>query len=348
MSTSVKRVLLTGIGGFVGSHFMDHLLVNTDWHIVGVASWRHKGIPERVYESIHYKKNKDRVTMVTHDLVSPFSQFTKEKIGKIDFIINVASESHVDRSITDPVGFIKNNVDLVLNILEYAREAKPKVFIQISTDEVFGSAPEDVDFGEWSTILPSNPYAASKAAQEAIAIAYWRTYQVPLIITNTMNNFGERQDKEKFIPLVIRKVVKGEKVTIHSYPDKKRAGSRFYLHARNHADGVLFLINKLVLKGKGPAKFGNGVDRPDRFNIVGEKEVDNLSMAQFIAKVLGRKLIYELVDFHTSRPGHDTRYSLDGSKIAKMGWKPPFSFEQSLKKTIKWYLIGNNKRWLGL
>src|SRR3989304_7012425 len=152
MSTSVKRVLLTGIGGFVGAHFMDHILVNTNWHIVGIASWRHRGMPERVYESLHYKAHKDRVTIITHDLIAPFSEFTKKDIGKINYILNVASESHVDRSISDPVGFIKNNVDLVLNILEFAREVKPKALVQISTDEVYGSAPLDVNFKEWSTI----------------------------------------------------------------------------------------------------------------------------------------------------------------------------------------------------
>jgi len=147
-----------------------------------------------------------------------------------------------------------------------------------------------------------------------------------------MNLYGERQHWEKFIPLTIRKVLLGEKVIIHSNPEKTKAGSRFYIHARNVASGVLFLLE-------------NGEVR-DKYNIVGEKEVDNLRMAQFIAKVVGKPLDYEMVDFHGSRPGHDLRYGLDGNKMDKMGWKIPIGFEDSLTKTIEWTL--KNKRWLGL
>lgn len=345
-----KRVLLSGIGGFIGSHMLSHFLLNTDWDIIGIASWTHKGIPERILENKHYQNNKERVSIITHDLVAPFSNFTKDKIGKIDYIVNVASESHVDRSIIDPVSFIKNNVDLILTMLEFVREIKPEKFIQISTDECYGSAPEGINHKEWSPIIPSNPYAASKASQEAIVISYWRTYGIPLIITNTMNNFGEFQDSEKFIPLVIKKILNNETIFIHGYPDKKRAGSRFYMHARNHADAILFLLNNQKIN-----QYPN-VDRPDRFNVVGEKEVDNLEMAQFIYNTvklyttdplsISRGLKYEITDFHSERPGHDTRYGLDGEKLKAMGWSLPLTFEESLRKTILWYL--EHKNWLGL
>jgi len=340
MENIKKRVLLSGIGGFIGSHTLSHFLLNTDWDIVGVASWTHRGIPERILENDHYQKYKERVTIITHDLTAPFSNFTKSKIGKVDYIVNIASESHVDRSISDPVSFVRNNVDLILMMLEFAREVKPKKFIQISTDECYGSAPEGVNHKEWSPIIPSNPYAASKAAQEAIAISYWRTYGLPLIITNTMNNLGEFQDPEKFIPLIIKKVLTNEVVQIHGYPDGKRAGSRFYLHARNHADALLFL-----LKNHSINQYPD-VDRPDRFNVVGEKEMDNLAMAQLIADIIGLPLRYEITDVHSSRPGHDTRYALSGEKIKQMGWSSPLKFEDSLQKTVKWYL--EHKNWLGL
>lgn len=329
----MTRVLLTGVAGFIGSHTLQHLLEKTDWDIVGVASWKHKGTPERVEQVL--SKNPswiERVTIITHDLESPFTEMTKKRIGTIDYIVNVASESHVDRSITHPVPFVQNNVNLALNMLEFAREVKPKKFIQISTDEVYGVAPEGVNHKEWSPIVPSNPYSASKAAQEAIAISYWRTYGVPIVITNTMNNFGEMQDGEKFIPLLINKISNGEEVTLHGR--EGYIGSRFYLHARNHADAILFLLLNVE-----PTLYREGVDLvPDRFNVVGESEVDNLEMGEMVAKIVGKPLLYRLEDVHAQRPGHDRRYALDGSKLKSLGWVAPFSLEESLETTIKWTL----------
>jgi dTDP-glucose 4,6-dehydratase len=236
------RVLLTGISGFMGSHLMEHLLVKTEWDIVGIASWQHKGVPERIADSEHYQAHKERVEIITHDLNAPIPAFTRERIGQVDYIINCAADSHVDRSITDPVPFIQNNVSVVLNMLELARAIKPKAFVQIGTDESYGPM-FDQPHKEWSAILPSNPYSGSKAAQEAIAISYWRTYGVPLILTNTMNLFAERQDAEKFVPSTIRKVLTGQTVTIHGTANN--IGSRFYIHARNQAAALLFILKHL-------------------------------------------------------------------------------------------------------
>lgn len=325
------RVLLTGAAGFLGSHALRHLLQNTDWHIVCLVSFRHHGLPERVRASVE-EDQWNRVTVTYHDLTAPIADTTAELIGDIDHVINYAAESHVDRSITHPVPFIRNNVDAVLNILEWARVAKPKTFVQISTDEVYGPAPDNYAHHEWDAILPSNPYSASKAAQEAIAAAYWRTYDVPVVITNCMNLIGEMQDPEKFIPMAIKRVLAGETVTVHASPDG-RIGSRFYLHARNLADAVLFLINRGQV-----STYAGGADRPDKWHIVGEREVDNLEMAQAIAALLGKELKYELVDFHSSRPGHDLRYALDGAKLADAGWTPPVPLDESLKRLIEWTL----------
>jgi dTDP-glucose 4,6-dehydratase len=333
------KVLLTGIGGFAGSHILHHILANTDWHVIGIASWKHKGTPERVEDVLSANLLwKDRVEIITHDLISPIPEKTKERIGQCDYILNVASESHVDRSIIDPVPFIQNNVNLVLNMLEFAREYKPKVFIQFSTDEVFGVAPEGVNHKEWAELIPSNPYSASKACQESIAISYWRTYGIPLIITNTMNLFGETQDTEKYIAKAIRLIGKGEPVTVHGTPE--RIGSRFYLHARNMADALLFILNKLP-----PTPYSEDHDiKPDRYNIVGDVELNNLEVVKEIALVLGKEVKYEFTDFHTTRPGHDRRYALDGSKLRALGWKSPLNFRTSLKKYIDWTLT--NKMWL--
>ncbi len=328
----MKKVLLTGCAGFAGSHILEHLLVNTDYKIIGIASWKHKGTPERIEEVLKGDPTwRDRVEIITHDLVSPLPERTKHRIGICDYILNVAAESHVDRSITDPVPFVKNNVDLALNMLEFAREYKPQLFLQFSTDEVYGVAPDGVNHPEWSPIVPSNPYSASKACQEAIAISYWRTYDVPVVITNTMNLFGETQDPEKYMAKCIRNIENGGIVPVHGNPH--RIGSRYYLHARNMADAVLF-----IMKNVTPIQYVDGKELlPERLNIVGDIEMDNLKVAQTIAEICGKPLNYELVDFHNSlRPGHDFRYALDGKKLKDLGWVAPLGFRESLERYINW------------
>jgi dTDP-glucose 4,6-dehydratase len=333
------KILLTGVSGFAGAHVMQHVLENTDYEIIGIASWKHKGTPERVEQVLSKNPEwKNRVTIITHDLESPFTDMTKKRIGYCDYIINIASESHVDRSITDPVPFVKNNIDLVLTMLEFAREFKPKMFLQFSTDEVYGVAPEGINHKEWSPIIPSNPYSASKAAQEAIAISYWRTYGIPLVITNTMNLFGEMQDTEKYIAKTIRLVSNEEVVTVHGTPDS--IGSRYYLHARNMADAVLF-----IMKNVEPIQYSDGKDLvPERLNIVGDIELNNLEVAKIISELVGKDLKYEFTDFHKTRPGHDRRYALDGTKLKDLGWKAPMDFRTSMERFINW--TKNHQQWI--
>jgi dTDP-glucose 4,6-dehydratase len=218
-------------------------------------------------------------------------------------------------------------------MLEYAREVKPETFIQISTDEVYGavqSKHDDLRL-EWDPIVPSNPYAASKSCQEAIAISYWRTYGVPVIITNTMNNFGEYQQPNKFPVIVQKAVLNNEEVTIHGEPDGS-IGSRSYIHSRNFADGVLFILKNLPPHMHEPLT----ADKPDRYNITGDRQLDNLEFAKLIAQLMGKELKYKVVDSHSARPGHDPHYGLDGRKLESAGWKSPLSFEDSLKNTIEW------------
>src|SRR3990167_3677434 len=149
-----------------------HLLMNTNWEVVCICSWKHKGTPERVDNALE-GQDKSRVKVITHDLESPLTERTKKRLGKIDYILNIASNSHVDRSIEDPAPFVVGNVQLVVNMLDLARELKPELFLQFSTDEVYGPAPEGVDFPEGSTIPPSNPYSPFKAPHEAFAFSYW-------------------------------------------------------------------------------------------------------------------------------------------------------------------------------
>ena len=326
-----KTIIVTGGCGFIGHHFVEHVMLNTDWVIVVLdkLSYASSGL-ERLRDTGCL--NNERIKIFTNDLINPLPEGLKREIGpNVNYIVHMAAETHVDNSIKDPALFIRNNIDSTFNMLEYARGLSSlETFFYFSTDEVFGPALNGKLFKEWDRHSPTNPYSASKSAAEQICIAYENTYQVPLMIVNVMNAFGERQHVEKFIPLCIRKVLNDEKVYIHSYPDKKQSGTRFYIHGRNIANAVLFLIQ-------------NG-ERGEKYNISGEREVSNLEMAQLIAKFIGKELDYEMVDFHTDRPGHDLRYGLDGSKLFKMGFDLPIDFEQSLQKTVEWTL--KNPRWL--
>jgi dTDP-glucose 4,6-dehydratase len=217
-----------------------------------------------------------------------------------------------------------------------------------------------VGFDEAATFRPANPYAAAKAGGEMVAMAYANTYRLPITIVNTMNLIGERQHPEKFVPLVIRKILTGETIHIHADPTRTRAGTRFYLHCRTFANALAWLIvgddeNRKHLESydEVDAPFD---PLPLKLHVCGERELSNLELAQIIHGVVERdartracqdyELKYELVDFHSSRPGHDLRYAMDDSAIRRMGWQRPMGLEQSLEKTVRWYL--SNPQWLGL
>jgi dTDP-glucose 4,6-dehydratase len=306
-----KRCMITGIGGSIASHFLAHFMHNTDWHIVGLDSFRHKGWTDRIKVMLDaHPEWKDRLTVVTHDLMAPVSPIMRDKIGRIDYLINMASLSDVEASIQDPVPFIINNVWIALNMLEYAREVKPDVFIQISTDEVYGASSSK--YGdlrkEWDPLIPSNPYAASKAAQESIAISYWRTYNVPVIITNTMNNFGEMQQSSKFPAMIQKWISENKKITIHGR--EGQIGSRSYIHSRNFADAVLHILTKLPPHMHVP----NSADRPDRYNIAGDLQLGTTRIMGWIAPN------YSLLDGkHPSRLRKVWRIPLNGSRKIRPG-----------------------------
>lgn len=338
----MTRVLLTGAGGFIGHHVLEHFITNADWDIVATDSFRHRGKTDRIAQVLGvHPDQSSRVDVITHDLTVPFSSQAAKRIAGpdgVDFIVAIASESHVDRSISYPVPFVRNNVDVILNTLELARDLQPKMVLIVSTDEVYGPvSPGQSPCKEWDPILPSNPYSASKAAQEAIAVSYWRTYGVPVVITNLTNIFGERQDKEKFLPLVISKVLSGGTLGIHG--TEQNMGSRYYLHARNAASAWLFLLMMI-----SPPKFPSA-SRPARYNIAPLEAVSNLAFAQEIAGYLGKPLNYRFTGFNIkTRPGHDPHYGLDPGRLTSLGWKPPVDFHQSLERTVRWTV--NHPEWL--
>jgi dTDP-glucose 4,6-dehydratase len=343
-----KRILLTGAGGFIGHHTLEHILKTTDWEVVCLESFRHKGISARLREVLDANPTEtNRVSILTHNIMAPIDSVTAREIGHVDVIINMASESHVDRSLEEPRHFIENNIMLVTTMLDYARTLPSlELFIQISTDEVYGPAHTEKGHPEYDAILPSNPYSASKAAQEAIAIAYWRSYDVPVVITNTMNIIGERQDPEKFVPKTIKKLLSGEKMPVHGQvvDGKWVSGSRFYLHARNQADALTYIIKHA---SSHKLKKSEGVPRPLRFHVGGEREVSNDEMANLIASFMdltGNWVEYN--DVGNTRPGHDLRYGLQRGTLEEWGWKPAVPFNESLKNTVLWTL--DHKYWLDI
>ncbi len=312
------RCLITGGSGFIGHHLAEHVSKNTDWDLIILDRLTYAGHLSRLEQF----KGDPRFRFVFHDIRAAFSPQTLSEIGGVDYFIHCAAESHVENSLSNPLVFVESNVLGTYNCLEAARTLNVTRFVQVSTDEVFGPAPSGVDYKEEDRFNPSNPYSATKAGAECLAMAWAKSFGLPLVLTRTMNNFGERQHPEKFVPMVMKKVAAGERVSIHyqQVGNTKVIGSRKWLHARNHADAILFLLNTGSL---------------GTYHIAGE-ELSNLQMADRIAYMMGKKMDYELVDFHSSRPGHDLRYSLDDSKIRKLGWKPPRDLNKSLEMTVVW------------
>ena len=357
----MQTVLITGGCGFVGHHFVEHFLKATDWQVVV--------LDKLTYAASGFDRLRDidafsdaRVTVYTVNLATGLTKGLAEEIGPVEYILHLAAETHVDRSIARPMDFIEANIVGTCGLLEYAKwhmqrwRGRLKAVQYFSTDEVFGPAvmptpgltegkafknvcpdtPPRNKLGlmdtyqEWDRYNSTNPYSATKAGAEELSLAYANTYGVPLFITHTMNCFGERQHPEKFIPLVMRKVLKGQRVTIHGDGSRKQAGRRSYIHCRNVASGVHWLLTRY--------------EQREKYNIVGEQEISNLELAQAIADILGKPLDYEIVDFHSSRPGHDLRYALNGSKMGFRGWQPPMGFMASLESTVRWTL--DHPRWL--
>ena len=340
----MKRALITGGAGFIAHHLIGQILERTDWEIVSLDRLDYSGNLNRLHDLMltFDPEVRKRVKIVHHDLKAELNPLVRSEVGDVDYIIHLAAGSHVDRSIDYPMEFVMDNVVGSVNILEFARTQKNlERFVYFSTDEVFGPAPDGIKYKENDRYNSTNPYSATKAAAEEIAVAYENTYGLPIYITHTMNVFGERQHPEKFIPMCIKKARDGESVTIHSDSTKTIPGSRHYIHAEDVADAVLFLLD---YEGEFEKTWG-GAKCP-KFNIVGSEELNNLDLATIIAEAQGKELKYEMVDFHSSRPGHDLRYALDGDKMKKLGWEPAKSVRERIAEVTKWTL--DNERWITL
>lgn len=327
------RVLITGGAGFIGHHVVDSLLRNTDWQLTLIDRLDESGNLNRLAE-IGAAKN-PRVSFVYHDLRAPLNDQLCAQIGEHDYVVHLAAATHVDRSITDPMAFVLDNVVATTNVLDFARKVGCAKFVNFSTDEVFGPAPIGVRYKEDDRYNAGNPYAATKAGAAQMGVSYFNTFKLPVITTHTMNVIGERQHPEKFVPMTIAKVNNGEVVTIHSDKTRTKAGSRFYIHAQDVAKALEIVLDKGV-----PGQ---------KYNIVGERETDNLELAHMIADAMGNvaggkfPLRYEMVDFHSQRPGHDLRYALDGDKMAAMGFTPK-PIAQAIELITNWTLA--HPKWM--
>tara|TARA_B100000902_G_scaffold18574_1_gene22268 strand:+ start:145 stop:1167 length:1023 start_codon:yes stop_codon:yes gene_type:complete len=339
----MKKVLITGGAGFIAHHIIAHIIKNTDWDIVTLDRLDLSGNLNRLHEILDEfsTKDKKRLKIVFHDLKAEINSQIKSEIGTPDMILHLAAASHVDRSIIYPMEFVLDNVVGTVNLLDFARTLKNlEKFVYFSTDEIFGNAPKGVSYKEYDRYNSTNPYSASKASAEEFCVAYENTYKLPIVITHTMNVFGERQHPEKFIPMTIQRVRDSEKVFIHANKEKTKAGSRHYIHAQDVADGLMFILGLKNYQHQGD--FGNA--KCPKFNLVGPEEINNLELAQKISKVQKKELIFELIDNHTSRPGHDLRYSLSPNLLKSLGWEPKIKLSKRIEEVVDWSL--KNKRWL--
>jgi len=345
------RVLITGMCGFVGHHVAELLLNETNWELVGLDRIDATSTNHRLRHIHDWPEVASRVTFVWHDLRAPLNSTVDQQLGDVDAVLHLAASSHVDRSIKEPGMFVQDNVFGTFNLLEWWRGRHPhgqteKLLVQFGTDEVFGPAEPDYSFKEWDRYRSSNPYSASKAGAEELACAYSNTYGLAITAVHGMNIFGERQHPEKFIPMILRRMLNRETIPLHGDPETGKTGSRFYLHAQNVGDALLWLLRR----GPIPIQDAESHRWFDKWNIVGEREVSNREMVELLAPYAAIRGFADasprivVVDHRTARPGYDQRYALDGSKLKMAGFKYKWTFEESLERTARWFI--NNPAWL--
>lgn len=313
----MKNVLITGGCGFIGSHFI-RLILNKhpDYTLINLDKLTYAASPENL-KDIENNKN---YTFFRGDICD---KEIVEKLAKdADVIINFAAETHVDRSITTPEDFIRTDVFGTYVLLEAARKFNIKKYIQISTDEVYGSI-EEGSFKETDSLNPGSPYSASKAAADHLVSSYFNTYDLPVIITRSTNNFGPNQYPEKLIPLFITNLLEGKKIPI--YGDGLNV--RDWIYVLDNCEAIDFVLH-------------NGVVG-ETYNIGGGNEKTNIEIARTLLKELEKEESF--IEFVKDRVGHDRRYSVDCLKLKKLGWKPLYNFDEAIKKTIKWFK--ENKEW---
>lgn len=314
------KILITGGAGFIGSCFARYMLnKHQDYKIINLDALTYAGNIENLSDI----KDNPNYSFVKGNICD--KNLIVELTKDVDAIINFAAETHVDNSISNPNIFIETNVVGTLNLLKAAKNNKVERYLQVSTDEVYGSLGKDGYFTEHTPISPNSPYSASKASADMLVRAYNKTYNVPTLITRCSNNYGPYQYPEKLIPFFISKLLKGEKIPL--YGDGQNV--RDWLYVYDHASA----IDTVLHKGK----------TGEVYNVGGHNEKTNIEITKLILENMGKD--ESMIEYVTDRPGHDRRYAIDNSKITnELGWKPSKTFEEGIKDTINWYL--ENQDWI--
>lgn len=331
----MRNILVTGGAGFIGSNFVKYMLETYDYHIINIDALTYAGNLENLKE-IEEDKNYTFVKGDIRDRVLVDELFTKYEI---DTVVNFAAESHVDRSIEDPEIFLSTNVIGTQTLLDIAKKywkTNPNdkhcrlfkegvKYLQVSTDEVYGTLGKDGMFKETTPLAPNSPYSASKTSADLVVRAYHETFGMPINITRCSNNYGPYQFPEKLIPLMINNCLNDKELPV--YGDGMQI--RDWLHVKDHCIGIDTVLHK--------GKVG------EVYNIGGNNEKANIEIVKLIISNLGKS--NDLIKYVKDRPGHDRRYAIDNTKITtELGWKPIYTFEQGIKETIEWYL--NHEEWM--
>jgi len=314
------KLLVTGGAGFIGSCFVRHILNKyPDYQVINLDLLTYAGNLENLKDV----ENNPNYKFVKGDICDKY--LVADLISEVDTCVNFAAESHVDRSITDPDIFIKTNIMGTHNLLYAAKEFKLQRFLQVSTDEVYGTLGETGYFTEMTPIAPNSPYSASKASADMIVRSYFETFKQPVLITRCSNNYGPYQFPEKLIPLFISNILNDKSVPV--YGDGMNV--RDWLYVYDHCAAIDTVLHR--------GKVG------EVYNIGGNNEKPNIEITKLLLKELGRS--ETLINYVEDRLGHDRRYAIDSSKIQKeLGWTPSVTFEEGIKLTIKWYL--DNQDWI--
>ncbi|MEG1637889.1 MAG: dTDP-glucose 4,6-dehydratase [Cellulosilyticaceae bacterium] len=331
----MKNILITGGAGFIGSNFVKLMLETYDYNIINLDALTYAGNLENLTDI----ENNENYTFIKGDICDRALIDNIFEKHNIDTVVNFAAESHVDRSIEEPEIFLTTNVlgtQVLLDTAKkywkvnpndkYCREFKEGVkYLQVSTDEVYGTLGKEGLFTEATPLAPNSPYSASKTSADLVVRAYNETYGMPINITRCSNNYGPYQFPEKLIPLMINNCLNDKQLPV--YGDGMQI--RDWLHVKDHCTGINTVLHKGVIG--------------EVYNIGGNNEKANIEIVKLIIENLGKT--EEMIKYVQDRPGHDRRYAIDNSKItSELGWSPSYTFEEGIKETIEWYL--KNQEWM--